>query len=111
MSTYPAITAALADEHRRDLIAQAGAYRLARAARDSQPTRPGRSAQPRRLTSPLRAIRRAATTTVAAAAAAVLVMTPAGATNAHVFAHSASVHVFSVHSWSHSWGELGLRWA
>ncbi len=113
MSTYPAITAALADQHRRDLIAQASAYRLARAARDSQPARPGRSPQPRRPTGPLRALGRAATTITAAAAAAVLMMTPAGATTTrHVFAHGVPGHVFSVRSGSHIWdGQLGARWA
>jgi len=94
MSMHPAITAALADQHRRDLTAQASAYRLARAARNCQPTRPGRSPGPRRLTGPLQAIRRAVT--AAAAAAAVLAMSPAGATttphySAHVFTHHRSV--------------------
>lgn len=88
MFTHPAIIAALADQHRRDLTAQASTCRLARAARagrNCQPTRPGRSPQPRRLTSPARAIRRAVTTAAAAAAAAVLVMTPAGAATTHHF--------------------------
>jgi hypothetical protein len=107
MFTHPDITAALADQHRRDLLTQASAYRLARAARDCQPIRPGRSAQPRRLTGPLHAIRRAATMTAAAAAAAMLMMTPAGATTTqHVPEH------FRVHSWSRSAdGQLGGRWA
>jgi hypothetical protein len=41
MFTHPAITQALASERRRDLIAQADTYRLARAARSSTPSRPG----------------------------------------------------------------------
>jgi hypothetical protein len=97
MFTYPAITAALADEHRRDLTAQAATYRLARAVRNGQPTRPGRSAQPRRITGPVQAIRRAVTAIAAAAAATMLVMTPAGAAthhSAHVFY---SAHVFTHH--------------
>jgi hypothetical protein len=107
MFTHPVITAALADQHHQDLIARANTYRLARAARDSQPTRPGRSPQPRRLTGPVRAIRRAATAIAAGAAAAVLTMTAAGATpTPHVSAH------FVVHSRAHSGdGQLGRRWA
>jgi len=40
MSVHPTITAALADQHRRDLLARAEAHRIARAARASRPTRP-----------------------------------------------------------------------
>jgi hypothetical protein len=48
MFTHPTITAALADERRRDRTARADASRLARAARNRRPTtRPGRSPQPR----------------------------------------------------------------
>jgi len=105
MLTHPAIAAALADQHRQDLTAQARAYRLARAARGSQPTRTGRLAQPRRRTDPVRAIRRAA---AAAAAAAALMMPLAGATTTP----HASAHVFSGQSGSHSQGgQLGDRWA
>jgi hypothetical protein len=105
MLTHPAIAAALHDQHRQDLTAQASAYRLARAARDSQPTRTGRPAQPRRRTGPVQAIRRAA---AAAAAAAVLIMPLAGATTTP----PASAHVFWGQSWSHSQGgQLGARWA
>jgi uncharacterized ferritin-like protein (DUF455 family) len=104
MLTHPAIAAALADQHRQDLTAQASAYRLARAARDSQPARAGRPAQPRR-TNPVQAIRRAA---AAAAAAAVLMIPLAGTTTTP----PASAHVFSGQSWSHSQGgQLGRRWA
>lgn len=103
MFTHPAITAALADQHRRDLTAQANTYRLARAARNCQPTRPGRSPQPRRLTGPVRAIRRAVTTAAAAAAAAVLVMTPAGAATTHHFEAHVSAHRFSVPSRPERW--------
>jgi hypothetical protein len=102
MLTHPAIAAALHDQHRQDLTAQASAYRLAR---DSQPTRTGRPAQPRRRTGPVQAIRRAA---AAAAAAAVLMMPLAGATTTP----PASAHVFWGQSWSHSQGgQLGDRWA
>jgi hypothetical protein len=89
MFTHPAITAALADQHRRDLTAQASASQIARAARDARPTRPGRSRQPRRITSPVQVIKRAVAAAAAAMAAAVLVMTPAGAatTTPHVSAH------------------------
>jgi hypothetical protein len=37
MSMHPTITAALADQHRRDMIARAEAHRIARAARASRP--------------------------------------------------------------------------
>jgi hypothetical protein len=37
MSMHPTITAALAEERRRDLTARAEAYRIARAARTSPP--------------------------------------------------------------------------
>jgi len=37
MYQHPATTAALAEQHRRDLIARAEAHRLARAARASRP--------------------------------------------------------------------------
>ena len=40
MFMHPAITAAVADQHRRDLIAQADADRLARTARQGRPRRP-----------------------------------------------------------------------
>jgi hypothetical protein len=100
MFTHPAITAALADQHRRDLTAQASAYRLVRAARDS---RPGRSPRPRR-TGLLQTIRRATTATAAAAAAAVLMMTPAGAATTHHFSSPhVSAHHFSMPSQSSRW--------
>jgi hypothetical protein len=68
MFMHPAIATAIADQHRRDLITQAGTGRLARAARD------------RRSRSP-RTVRRAITTGAAAAAAA-LRLTPAEAATA-----------------------------
>ena len=37
MSMHPTITAALAEQHRRDLIARAETHRIARAARASRP--------------------------------------------------------------------------
>jgi len=93
MFMNPAITTAVAEQHRRDLITQADACRLARAARNCRPSRP-------RL---LQTARRVVTTGAAAAAAAVLMMTPAGAATAHHFsAHYFSAHYFSAHSWSHS---------
>ena len=95
MSMHPTITAALADQHRQDLIVQASAYRFARAARDSRPTRVGRPPQPRRLSGPLKVIRRAATTTAAAVAAVVVMITPAVAGFHHVPAHGVPLHLFS----------------
>jgi hypothetical protein len=67
MFMHPAIATAIADQHRRDLITQAGTGRLARAARDRRSRLP-------------RTVRRAITT--GAAAAAVLRLTPAGAATA-----------------------------
>jgi len=99
MSLHPSITAALADQHRRDLTAQASTCRLARAAHHGQPARPGRSPQPRLLTSPVQAIRWAVTTAAAAAAAVALVMAPAGATTTQHY----SAHVFYVPSQSLRW--------
>ncbi len=40
MFMNPAITTAVAEQHRRDLITQADACRLARAARNCRPSRP-----------------------------------------------------------------------
>ena len=69
MFMHPAIATAIADQHRRDLITQAGTSRLARAARDRRSRLP-------------RTVRRAMTTGPSAAAAAVLRLTPAGAATA-----------------------------
>lgn len=74
MFTHPAITEALASQHRRDLITQAEGYRLARAARSTRTARPGlfglaRLAQP---------AKRAVTAAAAVFAAAVLIAAPAG---------------------------------
>ena len=60
MQTHPAIAAALADEHRRTLIAEAESSRLARAARDGRDVsavRPTRWFLPRRHPGPRRPIR------------------------------------------------------
>ena len=79
MSMHPAITATLADQHCRDLIAQAEAGRLARAARQGALRRP---------TSPVLTARRVITTAAAACAAtALLMLTPAapGHPSAHRF--------------------------
>ena len=101
MFMHPAITTAIADQHRRDLIAQADAYRLARTARDG---RTRRSAPAHRPASAVNATRRAVATLAAAcAAAAVLLLVPAGAVRAASAAApqpSASVtadHVFAPH--------------
>jgi hypothetical protein len=119
MFMNPAITTAVAEQHRRDLITQAGAYRLARAARNCRPTQPGRSSRPRRLTGLAQAFRRAVTAGAAAVAVAVFMMTPAGAATTHhvfaehgyshradshrAFSHRASVHHVGVHYRSRSW--------
>jgi hypothetical protein len=44
MSMHPTLTAALADQHRRDLLASAENHRIARAARASRPA-PARPAR------------------------------------------------------------------
>jgi hypothetical protein len=99
MFTHPAITAALAEQHRRDMTARASTYRNARAARTGQPTRPGWPPQPHRITSQARALRRAVTAIAAIAAAAVLGMTPAGATSTPHY----SAHHFQVPSQLQRW--------
>jgi len=74
MSLHPTMTAALADQHRRDLMSQASARRLARAARQDSPRNPARR--------PLfvRALRTAAAATAIAATA--FLVTPAGSGHA-----------------------------
>jgi hypothetical protein len=101
MFTHPVIAASFAEQHRRDLISQAEASRLARAARNCRATPPGRPSLPRRRTGPVQAIRRAAAAVAATAAAVAVMMTPAGATTTQ----HASAHVYSVPS--HHF----LRWA
>ena len=92
--THPAITTAIADQHRRDLITQASTYRLARAARQGRPRRP---------VSPVLTTRRVITTAAAACTAAVFV--PASAGPAHASAlhfrapAAAAYHRFSVDRW------------
>jgi hypothetical protein len=99
MFTHPAITAAIADQHRRDLITQAGSYRLARAARDCRPSRPGPSPRACRLTGLWQAARRIIPAAGAAfAAAAMLMASPAGSSNAF-----AGQHYYVVQSASHYW--------
>jgi hypothetical protein len=44
MSMHPTITAALAEQHRRDLTARAETYRIARTARGSRPAAPRHAA-------------------------------------------------------------------
>jgi hypothetical protein len=80
MFSHPAITAAVADQHHRDLIAQADAYRLARAARQGSS---GRPARPR----PALTMRRLVIAAAAGCAAlTVFTLSPAGA------AHSSAGH-------------------
>jgi hypothetical protein len=74
---HPAITAAVANQHRRDLITQADAYRLARTARQGRP---------RSQVSPFLTTKRVIITAAAACtAAARFMLTPAGP--AHASAH------------------------
>jgi hypothetical protein len=91
MSSYPFITAAVADQHRRDLIAQADAYRLARAARQGG----GRPFLPR----PALTMRRLVTAAAAGCAAlSVFTLSPAGAAHPsamhpdHKYAQTAASH-------------------
>ncbi len=80
MSSHPSITAAVADQHRRDLIAQADAYRLARAARQGNGGRPF-------LPRPALTIRRLVTAAAAGCTAlTVMTLSPAGA------AHPSAMH-------------------
>jgi hypothetical protein len=81
MSLHPAITAALVDQHRRDLMSQSIARRPARTAR--RPARTARQDSPRRpARRPLfvRALRTAAAATAIAATA--FLVTPAGSGHA-----------------------------
>jgi hypothetical protein len=103
MFTHPAITEALASQRRRDLITQADAYRLARAARGSGPARPGLFRWARRPASLAQPASRAVTASAAVfAAAAVLIAAPAGtnrwagpqASAAHFVAKQASAAHF-----------------
>jgi hypothetical protein len=81
MFMHPAITTAIADQHRRDLITQAGTCRLACTARQGRPRRPA---------SPVLTTRRVLTTAAAACtAAAVFLLAPAGP--AHASAHHFSM--------------------
>jgi len=68
MSLHPTITAALADQHRRDMITRAGTHRTARTARASRPVParlariiPQRTAAARRSITRLRPAKTAAT--------------------------------------------------
>jgi hypothetical protein len=81
MSSYPAITAAIADQHRNDLIAQADAYRLSREARQGGTARPSRPV--------LTARRLVAAAAAGCTAAAVFLLGPAAA------AHAASGQLIS----------------
>jgi hypothetical protein len=86
MSSYPALTAAVADQHRRDLITQADAYRLARAARAGSG---GGSSLPRR---PALTVRRLVAAAAAGCTAVTLFTLSPAASSAHP-----SAHVFSHH--------------
>lgn len=95
MSSHPSITAAAADQHRRDLIAQADAYRLARAARQGSG---GRPARPR----PALTLRRLVTAAAAGCTAlTVITLSPAGA--AHPSAMQAHFHAPAAASQSRWW--------
>jgi hypothetical protein len=91
MSNHPSITAAAADQHCRDLIAHADAYRLARAARQGSGGRPFRSR-------PALTLRRLVTAAAAACTALTLfTLSPAGAAHpsamqAHFNAPTAASH-------------------
>jgi len=109
MSTYPAITAAIADQRRHDLIAQADAYRLGRLARQ------GRTARPSRPGRPVLTARRVVTAAAAAgcAAAAVFLLGPAAA--AHASAHHFVSPTVSADRWAapaaHPRAYRLVRWA
>ena len=77
MHLHPDITAALAEQHRSDLAAQAGADRLARTARAGRPRRPGRSVLPLRPAIARTAKRAVAIVTIACVAWVFLALAPA----------------------------------
>jgi hypothetical protein len=92
MHMQPDITAALAEQHRSDLAAQAGADRLARTARAS---RPSRAALPYRPAIAKTAKRAVAIVTTACVAWVFLALAPAGG---HLFAaHLFAAHLFVAH--------------
>ena len=95
MSSYPSITAAVADQHRRDLIAQAEAYRLARAARQAN-RGPSSSARRPALT----ARRLTAAAAAGCTAAAVFLLAPAGPAHAAAGRWS-SYHYYHPNTLSH----------
>ena len=92
MHMHPDITAALAEQHRSDLAAQAGAARLARTARASRPRRPSRFVLSHRPAIAKTVKRAVAMVTLACVAWVFLALAPAGA---HLFAaHLFVSHVF-----------------
>ena len=93
MSSYPAITAAIADQHRQDLIAQADAYHLARIARQGRTARPGRPGRP-----VLTARRLVTAAAAGCTAAAVFLLGPAAA--AHASAHHFVSPTVSANRWA-----------
>ena len=120
MSTYPAITAAIADQRRQDLIAQAEAYRLARAARQATPytsgrlagARQGRTARPSRPGRPGRPVltgRRLVTAATAAGctAAAVFLLGPAAA--GHAASDRLIVPAAAAHTSAHRFASPGVH--
>jgi hypothetical protein len=103
---HPHISAALAEQHRNDLIAQADAYRQARAARDGQPRRPGRSVPPHHPAVAKTVKRAVVIVTVACVTCVLLVpylaplvfLTRSPAGGAHLFAaHLFAAHLFGAH--------------
>lgn len=92
MFTHPVISAAVAEEHRRDLTARADAYRLMRAARQSRPSRAA---------GPALTVKRVLVTAAAACTAVgVLALTPAGPAHtsaSHRQPPTATSHVSGIH--------------
>jgi hypothetical protein len=95
MFPHPAITAALADQHRRDLAAQAAADGLARAVRHGTPGQPGLGSTVSRPAAVMKIAKRSVPAAVAAVAAATL-LAASSAESAHVFrGQSSPQHVYA----------------
>jgi hypothetical protein len=98
MSMYPTITAALAEQHRRDMIADAGTHRTVRAARVSRPVPSPRTTgtRVRRLAAVLAAVACGLVASVAAVPAAFARPIPAGDQSGTAPVPAATIRVIAV---------------
>jgi len=99
MYTHPTITAALAEQHRRDLMSQASASRQARQARQARAARQGSSRNPARRPLIVRALGTAVAASAIAAGAFLMIPAAPG------HAPSANSKWSSTYQGHSSWGE------